>query len=72
MSFSGNIELIIFLLEVNEAKFKFDDIIGVFELPKFENEIIEIFKTTLITYKSESDLNDMYKSFDKLILLNKE
>ncbi len=55
-----------------ETKYKFDDIIKVFELPKFENEILKIFENTLNTYKNNSDLVIMFQSFDKLITVTKK
>jgi hypothetical protein len=53
-----------------ETKYKFDDIIKVFELPKFENEILEIFSKTINTYKPNTDLKLMFQGFDNLIERN--
>lgn len=56
-----------------EAKFVFDDVINIFEKPKYENEIIMIFEQTLLSYKnSTADLKDMFTKFDLLITSNKE
>lgn len=55
----------------SETKYRFDDIIKVFELPKFENEILEIFSKTINSYKINTDLKIMFQGFDNLIELNK-
>lgn len=55
-----------------ETSFIFQDIIKIFESPKFENDIIEIFKTVIESYKTEMKLDMMYKSFDNLIETDKE
>lgn len=55
-----------------ETTFVFDDVISVFELPKYENQIVDIFESTLSNYKKREDLKVMFKKFDDLISLNKE
>jgi len=55
-----------------EAKFKFDDVIKVFEMPKFENDIFKIFETTIINYKVSSNFETMFTSFDELITSSNE
>lgn len=55
-----------------EAKYKFDDVIKVFELPKFEDEILKIFETTITSFKTTKTLNAMFTSFDELIKSNTE
>lgn len=55
----------------SDTKYKFDEIIQVFEMPKFENDIIKIFSNTIITYKVKTDLNIMFEDFDNLIERNK-
>lgn len=54
------------------AKYKFDDIIKVFELPKYEDEILKIFETTITNFKRTKKLDTMFTSFDKLIESNTE
>jgi hypothetical protein len=55
-----------------DAKYKFNDVIQVFELPKFENDIIAIFHNTIVSFKTDLDLKVMYNSFDTLIAENKK
>ncbi|MCA0233214.1 MAG: hypothetical protein LCH91_22295 [Bacteroidetes bacterium] len=55
-----------------EAKYKFDDIIKVFELSKYEDEILRIFETTITNFKTTKVLDTMFASFDKLIESNTE
>ncbi|WP_433903212.1 hypothetical protein [Sphingobacterium puteale] len=55
-----------------EAKFAFNDVIDIFEMPKNENLIISIFENTLANYKKRSDLGEMFSQFDDLITANKE
>ncbi len=55
-----------------DTKYRFDDIIKVFELPKFEDEILGIFTKTMNQFKLGSDLKIMIQDFDNLIELNKK
>jgi len=55
----------------SETKYKFDDIIKIFELPKFENEILDIFSKTINNFKTNTDLKIMFQGFDNLIERNK-
>lgn len=50
-----------------ESKFKFNDIVHLFELPKFEDQIVGILSTTLEKYQQKETISSMVASFDKLI-----
>jgi len=51
-----------------ETTHKFEDVIKVFEIPTFEDEIIKLLENTLINYKFGNDLNPMFQGFDNLIV----
>ena len=55
-----------------DAKYKFDDVIKVFEMPEFENDILKIFETTITNYKVTTNLETMFISFDELITTKNE
>lgn len=55
-----------------ESNYKFDDIIKIFELPQFENGIIEILKKAINALNLNTDPTTMFSSFDKLIKINNE
>lgn len=55
-----------------ETKYKFDDLIEIFELPQFEDEIIYIFENALSKYRIGQNLDNMFAKFDELISKNKK
>jgi hypothetical protein len=50
-----------------ESKFRFDDVIQVFEAPKFESDIMVILKKTLHHFDIDHSFKVMYAAFDRLI-----
>ena len=71
----GNVTKLLFKIKNRynsyESKFGFNDVIEVFELPKFEENIISILSAT-INNMSNDNIDSMLVSFDKLIELNKK
>jgi hypothetical protein len=55
-----------------ESKYKFEDIINIFELPKYETPIIQILQHYLKHFSPSIELTNMYEQFDALITESKE
>lgn len=55
-----------------EAKYKFDDVVQVFEIPKFENNIISIFESSLKDFKTTFTWTFLFDRFDALIETSKK
>ena len=54
-----------------ESKYNFNDVIGMFELPDFEEDIISILSATVSDFSTDK-INSMFIDFDKLIECNKK